>query len=413
MQNFIARIPADGYTFIKMARRFHGDAKAVQAFDSFCRNRNIKLRDDTAPLTFARLTSAASVRTVLPADILEALEHKDVLNRADKLLRQSMVPTQAQELMREGLEQQYSRPLLFDSLQPDYDRAGVPLGKIRDDISEFMWDPTCGVVGIWKRIPAGRFMMGPTDAPKMQREVEIGHPFLMSAFQFTNGQALYVRFGRKVCEKAPLDCSANDALRTAIRDKTPFYFKSGSFGVGGDLMSPMQGNLEKPLIGITPETAELFAKFDGAILPSETQWEYAARHNGPKNNRGVVLGYRYPTGESILKGEILLAHVHDPRRPEHLKTLLTAPVGSYPLEDGSGLFDMGGNVSEITTDGQHSGGRYAFAEKGGLWSLGLEYRKEGDRYEGEVLETHYGRPSTENTFSGSTVGFRLAINLPH
>ena len=114
---------------------------------------------------------------------------------------------------------------------------------------------------------------------------------------------------------------------------------SRPFGPG----SSTRGGERHPVVHVAYEDAETYAAWAGKALPSEAQWEYAAR--------GGLEGAPYVWGdEAEPGGEVLANHWYGefPWRPD-AGFGTTMPVGSFP-PNGYGLFDMAGNVWEWTTD---------------------------------------------------------------
>jgi formylglycine-generating enzyme required for sulfatase activity len=109
--------------------------------------------------------------------------------------------------------------------------------------------------------------------------------------------------------------------------------------------SSLGGLGRHPVVQIAFEDAEAYARWAGKTLPTEAEWEFAAR--GGLDGAEFVWGAEFtPRGRAMCNSwqgefphENLLADGYE----------WTAPVGSFP-PNGYGLFDMAGNVWEWTTD---------------------------------------------------------------
>jgi formylglycine-generating enzyme required for sulfatase activity len=103
--------------------------------------------------------------------------------------------------------------------------------------------------------------------------------------------------------------------------------------------------LDHPVVQVAYADAQAYAAWAGKALPSEAEWEYAAR--------GGAEGATYAWGETFEPQGRPQANYWQGRFPWE-NTLAdgyegTSPVGAFP-PNGFGLFDMIGNVWEWTTD---------------------------------------------------------------
>jgi sulfatase modifying factor 1 len=103
---------------------------------------------------------------------------------------------------------------------------------------------------------------------------------------------------------------------------------------------------DHPVVHVAHDDAAAYAEWAGAELPTEAQWEYAAR--------GGVEGAAFTWGDEARPTGRVLANTWDGpdfpwRSTGESGWLRTAPVGSF-APNGYGLYDMAGNVWEWTGD---------------------------------------------------------------
>jgi formylglycine-generating enzyme len=109
---------------------------------------------------------------------------------------------------------------------------------------------------------------------------------------------------------------------------------------------------DHPVVHIAYRDAEAYAEWAGKALPTEAEWEFAAR--------GGLIGTEFAWGDEFAPGGRQMANTWQGAFPhENLMTdgyERTSPVGAFPA-NGYGLHDMIGNVWEWTSDwytSQHS-----------------------------------------------------------
>jgi formylglycine-generating enzyme required for sulfatase activity len=109
--------------------------------------------------------------------------------------------------------------------------------------------------------------------------------------------------------------------------------------------SALKGKAKHPVVHVAYEDALAYAQWAGKDLPTEAEWEYAAR--------GGLEDAEFAWGDEFMPQGRAMANTWQGEFP-HLKTRTdgfetTSPAGAFPA-NGYGLYDMIGNVWEWTSD---------------------------------------------------------------
>ena len=166
-------------------------------------------------------------------------------------------------------------------------------------------------------IPAGEFQMGSNDYYDDEKPVHTVYvdAFYMDKYEVTNAQ--YKRF-----------VDANPQWR---KDRIQDRFHEGNYLKHWDGNNYPSGKADHPVVYVSWYAATAYAKWADKRLPTEAEWEKAAR--------GGLPGLKYPWGNSIDSRKANYAnHVKD-----------TTVVGKYPAHS-YGLHNVSGNVSEWCLD---------------------------------------------------------------
>ena len=219
-----------------------------------------------------------------------------------------------------------------------------------------------------RRLAGGRFRMGsdrfyPEEAPV--RSVRLD-PFWIDETPVTNAQ--FGRFVdatgyRTVAESAPDPKDYPGLLPDMARAGSLVFEKTRGpvdtsdpanwwhFRFGADWRHPLGPDStlaaldDHPVVHIAYADAEAYAAWAGKALPTEAEWEFAAR--------GGMDGADYAWGDQLAPDGAMMANYWQGLFPFANQMLdgweRTSPVRSYP-PNGYGLFDMIGNVWEWTAD---------------------------------------------------------------
>ena len=168
-------------------------------------------------------------------------------------------------------------------------------------------------------IPAGSFEMGSNDAEADADEQPV-HTVHLDAFYMDKYEVTNAQFKVFV-----------DANPQWQKDNIEDRFHNGVYlddWIGNDYPA---GRADHPVNRVSWYAAMAYAEWAGKRLPTEAEWEYAAR--------GGLAGKKYPWGDAISPVD---ANYGEPFGD-------TTPVGQYAA-NGYGLYDMAGNVWEWCLD---------------------------------------------------------------
>ena len=197
-------------------------------------------------------------------------------------------------------------------------------------------------------ITGGRYTMGsPRREPgrrsnETERVIELKRPFYLSRHQATNKEFREFRAEHMsgIFKDETLDLDRQPVARVSWQDAAAFC----NWLSMRDRLPPAYERRGDRLELIEPVTT-------GYRLPTEAEWEFAARHDGRQATRKYPWGSDLPVParfgnwgdvSALYLTPVTISGYNDGFR-------VAAPVGSFPA-NALGIHDLGGNVQEWTTD---------------------------------------------------------------
>jgi|SRR5579862_6779532 len=215
----------------------------------------------------------------------------------------------------------------------------VPLGaytQVRTEITPpgaVRENPKDGLKYVW--IPSGRFSMGCSpgdkwcqDSEKPVHKVILTKGFWLGQTEVTVGA--YKRFASVTARQMPIE---------------PV--------IGGRQLNPGWGKEAMPIVDVTWDDAQAYCRWAGGRLPTEAEWEYAARAGSPAANYGdldEIAWYADNSGRERLDSPKIWQ-----KDPGHYANRLNENGnGTHEVAqkraNGFGLYDVLGNVWEWVND---------------------------------------------------------------
>ena len=230
-------------------------------------------------------------------------------------------------------------------------------------------------------IPGGQFLMG-SDHKLAQANERPAHPVRVDGFWMKSHDITNAEFGRFVAETGYVTTAERKPRWEDLRDQLPpgtpkpddsllvagamvfvgvdrevslrDHSRWWRFVPGANWRHPqgpgstIAGKADHPVVQVSYEDAVAYASWAGGRLPTEAEWEFAAR--------GGLEQATYAWGNELEPQGQAMANIWDTQQDRPFPVVTdekisvgTQPVGAFSA-NGYGLYDMAGNVWQWTSD---------------------------------------------------------------
>jgi len=188
-------------------------------------------------------------------------------------------------------------------------------------------------------VPGGSFVMGDDegDANETPKPASVG-AFSLMRLEVTNGQ--FSGFVAATGHRTDAEKSGYGYVWDRTWERVPGADWRHPTGAG----SSIDGIMDHPVVQVSARDAAAFCAWQGLRLPSETEWEFAARG---ADNRRYPWGMSPPGTQTDARANFGTVACCAPDAADGYRR--TAPVGGYSQGASPfGILDMAGNVWEWT-----------------------------------------------------------------
>jgi formylglycine-generating enzyme required for sulfatase activity len=257
-------------------------------------------------------------------------------------------------------------------------------------------------------VSEGKFTMGSENGDSNEKPV---HLIYLDAFWMDQTEVTNAMFGQFIA-------AAN--WQTEADKKSKSYVFNPSISnweevIGADWQHPtgpnssLAGLFEHPVTQVSWNDAQAYCAWRGARLPTEAEWEKAARGT---DKRTYPWGNQNPAG-TLLNFADLNLNIDWANKNENDGYQFTAPVGHYPAGASPyGIYDLAGNVWEWTAD-WYDGKYYQNSPERnppGPVSGALRVLR-GGAWGSNISAVHSAlRLRYDPTFGSNSVGFRCVLS---
>ncbi|KAL5013769.1 hypothetical protein ScPMuIL_008039 [Solemya velum] len=169
--------------------------------------------------------------------------------------------------------------------------------------------------------------------------------------------------------------------------------------------SSIREQLEYPLVHVSYKDAEAFCKWKKKRLPSEKEWEFAAR--------GGKLGQTYPWSEHFERNRMNYWQGNFPDDNKKYDGFLgLSPVDAFPPQNAYSMYDMLGNVWEWTASRYFDRVVDRATQPDRMVLKGGSYIDTLHGHANEIMRTAM-RIGRGPQYTAHNVGFRCAKSAPH